>query len=348
MSPVAGWYSDPAEPARLRWWDGSTWTDDTRPSTPRTAPPPPGTSGDPTAGPASGTTAGPGAGPAPGSSGGWETPGSWGASGSWDTRAGAAAGTGSPGAGAPRGPGTSTSAGFGYGYGPTTTAAGARAAGSGEPRRAWLSWASIGAAVAVASAVIIILSVSLLGHTTKVPASQGLSTTPTSGDTSTTSTAPPTSVAPPPPDSTVFQDPAGAYSISINTAWEVPATTTNGIALWYLTGVNYGGFRANLDIVSQTLPGAEPLTAYVQANVNQMSRLSGVHVGPTTDITLDDGTAATVIPYSTTVVGQSVQGEAIVTVHGTHAVTVTVLASGDAAATTFNLADPYVRSLHLN
>lgn len=26
--PEAGWYPDPADPARLRWWDGAAWTED--------------------------------------------------------------------------------------------------------------------------------------------------------------------------------------------------------------------------------------------------------------------------------------------------------------------------------
>jgi hypothetical protein len=26
QGPAAGWYADPSGQARLRWWDGSTWT----------------------------------------------------------------------------------------------------------------------------------------------------------------------------------------------------------------------------------------------------------------------------------------------------------------------------------
>lgn len=36
--PHAGWYPDPADDANIRFWDGSTWTDRTRP---KAAPPPP-------------------------------------------------------------------------------------------------------------------------------------------------------------------------------------------------------------------------------------------------------------------------------------------------------------------
>ncbi|MGC5168195.1 GmrSD restriction endonuclease domain-containing protein [Luteimicrobium sp. DT211] len=32
--PPAGWYADPAEPGRVRWWDGSRWTDQARPAAP--------------------------------------------------------------------------------------------------------------------------------------------------------------------------------------------------------------------------------------------------------------------------------------------------------------------------
>jgi hypothetical protein len=28
-APVAGWYADPNDPSRQRWWDGATWTDHT-------------------------------------------------------------------------------------------------------------------------------------------------------------------------------------------------------------------------------------------------------------------------------------------------------------------------------
>ncbi|HTR69918.1 MAG TPA: DUF2510 domain-containing protein [Mycobacteriales bacterium] len=30
--PVAGWYVDPSQPDAVRWWDGTRWTDQTRPS----------------------------------------------------------------------------------------------------------------------------------------------------------------------------------------------------------------------------------------------------------------------------------------------------------------------------
>lgn len=31
MSPQAGWYADPTDPAALRWWDGAQWSVETRP-----------------------------------------------------------------------------------------------------------------------------------------------------------------------------------------------------------------------------------------------------------------------------------------------------------------------------
>src|SRR5579862_7114740 len=34
----AGWYSDPDDSTRLRWWDGSRWTDHTQPGSSQPAP----------------------------------------------------------------------------------------------------------------------------------------------------------------------------------------------------------------------------------------------------------------------------------------------------------------------
>jgi hypothetical protein len=335
VSPIAGWYADPSDAAQLRWWDGTRWTDDTRAQVPHTAPPPPGATATPPPTP-------PPAGPDPSPPGGFAT-GGWGAAGGF----GSTGGYGSTGGGAP-GPE------FSYGFGgEASTGSGAAPPTAARPDRSWVSWASIGAAIAVALAVIVVLSVSLLGHQSHVSSSQGL-TTPTStggsGAATTTPTtgSPTTSVVAPPPDSTPFSDPGGVYSISVNTAWEPPPETLGGVQLWYLTGVNYGGFRSNLNIVTQTVPAGLSLADYVQQNAQGLSRSTNFHVSGTTNITLADGTAATVVSYSGSELGEAVVGQATLTVHGTHAVVVTVLAATDAASTTFSLVNPYVATLHLN
>ena len=90
------------------------------------------------------------------------------------------------------------------------------------------------------------------GHPPHAPAEPAGSTPPVDG-----SRRPPP-WSPPPPDSTLFTDPGGVYSISVNTAWEPPPAPIGGIQLWYLTGVNYGGFRSSINMVTQTLPAALP------------------------------------------------------------------------------------------
>jgi hypothetical protein len=304
MSPVPGWYADPSDAARLRWWDGSTWTDHTRENQPRTAPPPPGpaATGQSSANPGYGT-------PDPG----------------YGSQTYANPGYGNPNTG--------------YGAPATPPAA--------EPARAWLSWASIGAAIAVALAVIIVLSISVLGHDSKPSASQGLAPTSGGSAASTTSTAPPTTVVPPPPDSTLFNDPAGVYSISVNSAWQPPAAPVGGIQVWYLTGVNYGGYRSNLRVVTQQVPAGTTLAQYAQILATQM-RGVGAQIHGTTDVTLADGTPAVVISYSAVVYGQQTEGESLETLKGTQAVVLAVSAGTDGAAITFAQVDPYVKSLHLN
>jgi hypothetical protein len=326
---MPGWYADPSDAAQLRWWDGSTWTGDTRAQIPHTAPPPPG-------GP-SGDTTGGYATPGPGTTSGYATPGP-------PTTSGYA--TPGPGSSGPQ---------FTYGFGAGTAGAGpGSAAPADESSRSWLSWASIGAAIAVALAVIIVLSVSLLGHRSNVSSSQGLVAPTTTGGPGASTATTPTSVAPsttlnqPPPDSTPFTDPAGVYSISVNPAWEPPPTSIGGIQLWYLTGVNYGGYRSNLTIITETLPAAESLPTYVQQTLQGLTRSATVHVNGTTNITLADGTGAVVLSYSESELGDAVSGHATLAVHGTHAVVVTVVAAADAAPTTFSLVNPYVATLHIN
>ncbi len=350
MSPIPGWYADPSDAAQLRWWDGSTWTDDTRAQVPHTAPPPPGAWGAAPPSPPSSPSPPPTS-PGPGNS----RPDSFTHQGSVASNPGPSVGWGTGGYGSSSygSPGTGTPGPtFGYGFGTGPASSGAADAGPADTGRAWLSWASIGAAIAVALAVIIVLSVSLLGHKSHVSSSQGL-VTPTTGSSgagasTSPTTAPTTTLAPPPPDSTPFSDPGGVYSISINTAWEPPPASIGGIQLWYLTGVNYGGFRSSLNIITQTLPGALPLSDYVQQTEQGLSRATNLHLQGTTNIVLADGTAATVISYTGTELGEAVAGQATLTVHGEHAVVVTVLAAADAANTTFNLVAPYVASLHLN
>ncbi len=206
----------------------------------------------------------------------------------------------------------------------------------------------------MALAVIVVLSVSLLGHKSTVSSSQGLVAPTTTGGpgpstaTTPTSAVPTTTLTPPPPDSTPFTDPGGVYSISVNTAWEPPPTSLGGIQLWYLTGVNYGGFRSSLNIITQTLPVGTTLPDYVAQNLQSFSRTTNLHVSGTTNIALADGTPATVVSYTGSELGDPVSGQATVTVHGTHAVVVTVVAAADAATTTFSLVNPYVATLHLN
>ena len=70
--PQAGWYDDPEDATRLRYWDGSAWTDERRPR--EVPPPPPGPSTPPPPGAAYGSSAvggpGYGVGGASGSGGG--------------------------------------------------------------------------------------------------------------------------------------------------------------------------------------------------------------------------------------------------------------------------------------
>jgi len=290
MDPVPGWYRDPSSPARLRWWDGSRWTDDTRDLPSHAAPPP------------------------------------------------------------PTGPGPKV--GFAYRAEPTTGATPTPPATT-KPDRTWVSWASIGAVIAVALAAVLILSIAVLGHTSNPSSGQGLgaaptSTAPAAGGTS-TSTAPTTPLAAPPPDSTLFNDPGGMYSLYIDTSWEVPSLPIGYVAAWNLTGVNYAGLRSFLGVATETVAAPASLDAFVQTQEQRISHLvANTHVSPASPLALADGSLAQTFSYTFVFEGQAVTGEAILTTKGTHEAIVTVVANSDAAPSTFRLVDAYVRSLHLN
>jgi hypothetical protein len=291
VDPVPGWYPDPSSSARLRWWDGSRWTDDTRDLPGHAAPPPPS---------------------------------------------------------GPSGPGPDV--GFDYRAAPTARTAAAPPPAAG-PDRTWISWASIGAVIAVALAAVLILSIAVLGHSSSPPSSQGLATTTTGAAAggSSTSTTPTTPAVAPPPGGTLFNDPAGLYSLYIDDSWEVPSIPTGYVAAWYLTGVNYAGLRSFLGVSTETVAAPASLDAFVAAQEQRISHLvANTHVGAASPLTLADGSAAQTFSYTFVLQGQAVTGEAVLTTKGGHEAIVTVIANSDAAPSTFGLADPFVRTLHLN
>jgi hypothetical protein len=327
-----GWYPDPGAQADLRWWDGLTWTSHTRARPPEppvaasvlsTAPPPPMMARTAVASAPEPPRA------APGSFTDWGQNGI------------APVGT------LVRGPAPSRSR---------------------SSSRSWQSWALIGVAVAVVVAVILFLAVSLLG--TKDTSSsrslggagginsgvaQSTTTLPSQaapGSKSPTRTAPPSTTpgsgsSPGGAKASTFSDPDGVYTMSIDPSW-VAGAPSNG-RVWTVPGPSADQPWATVDITKEALAAPISLSDYTQRQLTLLAAFPAFKVNSNSSTTLADGTAATVINYTTELVaGSPLEGTVTFTVKGLHAVAVTLATTGNAPPSVTPSALAYIHTLHLN
>ena len=356
--PRPGWYADPGGQADLRWWDGRAWTDSTR-SHPDTTPPAeaiteptpivssgplPITDTAPT--PATVSAPSPASSLPPGSFAPWTEPSP----------------TPPPVPPVPPVP-------------PPTLPSGPSAFPPGPPGvppqppadRSWVPWALTGAGVALIVVLVGFLVVSVLGSSStpaSSPSAASSSTTaaPTStapGGSSTTSptttpTTPSTPTSPPPPytpngpaGSVLYTDPGGNFSVSVSGQWVSAPRRIDGIPVWWMATRDAQGVRPAIDVTSEPLTYSTGLDEYVAMAEEVLQAQAEFHLLSSTDLRLADGVPAKVIRYETLQHGITLQGEAVVAVSNTVAVVVTVTAGTTDAATVFQQAYPYVRTLHL-
>ncbi len=335
-----GWYPDPGGQADLRWWDGRSWTAHTRerpPEPPMASAAAVSASAAPAVG-ATGTT--PLLAPSP------TAPGSF-----VDWGEGAA-----PTSALVPGPAPTAS---------TTSMTSTRP----QPKRSWTGWAAVAAAVAVVIAVIAFLAASLLGtndthsntglggagglHSTAASSTTSAATNPKSrsGAKTPTSTAPATSTpspgsAPGSTKGTTFTDPAGVYTMSIDPGW-VAGSTANG-QVWTIPGPSPDQPWATVDVTEHTLGAPTSLNDFTQLQLALLAQFPNFTPSGNTTTTLADGSAATVLTYTSQLVpGQSLDSTVTVTVKGLHAVVVTLTTLASAPTSIAPSAAVYVNSLHL-
>jgi hypothetical protein len=144
---------------------------------------------------------------------------------------------------------------------------------------------------------------------------------------------------------TVYTESNGLYQITAGPDWVLASSSLSATPIWTV-GAAGGADAGIVNIVTGSVPDGTTTEQFAQQTLTGISNVEGLTVtSPAIPTTLTDGTPAAIITNDYTINGGTRRQQLLIAVKGTTAVTITVSATPDTAASTFTRVDPFIRSL---